>query len=103
MDKESLQPSSVPSVLLYIEKTGVAPECCCVWDQGVLAIKKKPQTKARFFFFVFYFYDHGLEWRKQRKEKMYSFVSIETSFFLPELIFVYYKKKLNAAAEMAAA
>lgn len=99
MGKGSLQPSSVPSVLLYIERTGVAPACCCVWDQGVLAIKKKTQTKARFFFFVFYFYDHGLEWGKQKKEKMYSFVSIETSFFLPELIFAYCTKKLNALIE----
>lgn len=50
---------------------------------------------------MFYYYGHGLEWGKQRKEKVYSFVSVGTSFFLLELIFAYYIKKLTAAAEVA--
>lgn len=48
MEKESLQSSSLHSVLLYIESAGIIPACCCVWDQGVLTGKKNPNQSQGF-------------------------------------------------------
>lgn len=64
----------------------------------ITGTKKKPK-KPKSDLFLVCFIIMAMDFNgKQGKEKVYSFVSVETSFFLLELISAYCTKKLNAAA-----